>query len=102
MLFNLPDDAALTLQYGASPTVPRAELVRTRPAVDAAEGFRRGRRAAGRGSDGMGSGLDLDCFVAAGGADQFLIDHPVRATIQLLTAMAAKTTVRCASMESRR
>jgi hypothetical protein len=53
------------------------------------------------GGDGVGAGLDLDGLVAAGGAGELLIDHPVPSSIHLLTAKAAKTIVRWASIESR-
>ena len=53
------------------------------------------------GGDGLPSGLDLDGAVAAGGLTNFLIDQPVCASIHMLTARAANTIMRCASMESR-
>jgi len=53
------------------------------------------------GGDGVRAGLDGDGAVAAGGADEFLMLQPVVVSIQWLTARAAKTMVRCASMESR-
>jgi hypothetical protein len=46
----------------------------------------RGRRAGVGGGDGVATGLDLDRAVAAGGADELLIVHPVVSSIQRLPA----------------
>ena len=70
-------------------------------AVEGAEGLAQvGGDGVGSG-DGLPSGLDLDGAAAAGGLDEFLIDQPVRASIGLVAARAAKTMVRRATTESR-
>ena len=70
-------------------------------AVDVVEGLIEvGGQGVG-GGDGMAAGSDFDGVVAAGGADEFLIDQPVWFSIQRLTAKAAKTMIRWASIESR-
>jgi len=51
------------------------------------------------GGDGVGTGLEFDSAVAAVRTN-LLIDQPVRYSIQRLTARAANTIVRWASMES--
>jgi hypothetical protein len=77
------------------------KLVRTYVAVDVVKGLSEvGGQGVG-GGDGVVVDLDFDGAVAAGGADEFLIDQPVWFSIQRLTAKAAKTMVRWASSESR-
>jgi hypothetical protein len=69
--------------------------------VDGVEGLTEvlGKRVGG--GDDVLAGLDLDGAVAAGSLDDFLIDQPVRASNHRLTARAANTIVRWASIESR-
>jgi hypothetical protein len=52
------------------------------------------------GGDGVRVGLDCDGAVAAGSSDELLMLQPVVVSIQWLTARAADTLVRWASMES--
>lgn len=49
--------------------------------------------------DGVGACLDLDGAVAAAVLTNLRIDQPVCCSGHLLTASAAKTMVRCASIE---
>jgi hypothetical protein len=76
--------------------------VRTRLAVDAVEGLAEvvGERVGG--GDDVRTGLDLDGAVAAGSVDESANGLAGLVSIQRLTARAANTIVRWASMESRR
>jgi hypothetical protein len=50
------------------------------------------------GSHDVGAGQDLDGLAAAGGLDELAIDQPVWCSMKRLTARAAKTMVRWASI----